>query len=454
MEFYDRKKELSYFRGLAQSKQLIVMYGRRRVGKTAIVKELLKTKKGIYFFVETQDKDSLLTFFSNTIAEQKGYNIKFSDWDSFFKYLLENFSLIVFDEFQNFERVDKSLFSKLQNIWDDSKTETTLILIGSYTGMMKKIFEDAKEPLFGRADNIINLRPFTFQDTYDMLKDFGYNIEQSVELYSVFDGIPKYLLYCRKKKDIYELINSLFLDDFAPLKEEGKNLLVGEFGSEHRGYFSVLAAIGTHAKTQGEIVDKSGLDKDKVGKYLFDLRKVYDICEKQQMVAGEKKKNNKYYIKDNFYKFWFGYIYSNYSLLQINPEKVFTIIKKTFKGYTGHIFERVCMEFLISRQMFKFTKIGRQWGRILTAPKGENTYEIDIVALDEDSGSIGFFECKWMDLGKGECLKILEELKEKSKHVDWRNGSRIEKFGLIGKKIKGKKELRAQGYLVWDLDDF
>ena len=197
MEFYDRKKELSYFRSLTQSKQLIVMYGRRRVGKTSIVKELLKTKKGIYFFVETQDKDSLLLFFSNTIAEQKGYNIKFSDWDSFFKYLLENFDLIVFDEFQNFERVDKSLFSKLQNIWDDSKTKTTLILIGSYTGMMKKIFEDAKEPLFGRADNIIDLRHFTFQDTYDMLKDFGYNIEQSVELYSVFDGIPIYLLVSR-----------------------------------------------------------------------------------------------------------------------------------------------------------------------------------------------------------------------------------------------------------------
>ncbi len=169
-----------------------------------------------------------------------------------------------------------------------------------------------------------------------------------------------------------------------------------------------------------------------------------------------QSRQNRYYIKDNFVKFWFRFIYPNLSFIE---EGIFSIdeIKKNYSTYLGRTFEKICFEFLIENMnllQFKFTKIGRQYGTILLAKKGENQYEIDWVVTNEETKEILFVDCKWKDLNEEEFGKILEKLKEKAKFVKWNNDDRKEYFGIIAKRIENKEKLINEGFLTFDLNDF
>ena len=164
------------------------------------------------------------------------------------------------------------------------------------------------------------------------------------------------------------------------------------------------------------------------------------------------KGRGNYTLSDNFFNFWFKFIWSNKECLEkVIFEDAYAIIEKDFNSYMGFVFENAAKQLLLKNKPFEFLKIGRQWGKV---PKSKETYEIDLVALNDDKKEIGFFECKWQDLTKNNALNILEKLKQKSKFVDWNLDNRKEHFGLIGKKIQDKEELKKQGFFAWDLDDF
>ena len=209
MKFYDRESELKYldkvYRASKKRSQMLVLFGRRRIGKTSLIEEFLKNRTGINFFVEVKDETLVLEELERTIsATDPKVSPVFKDFDDFFEYLFNHLGrqkfpfIFAFDEIQNFSRTTPVFYSKLQKYWDRYSNDSNLMLvcIGSYMGMMKRIFTDAKEPLFGRAEHTINLTKFSFQNTVVILLDQGItDPRRIIEIYGTVDGIPKYLRY-------------------------------------------------------------------------------------------------------------------------------------------------------------------------------------------------------------------------------------------------------------------
>lgn len=393
MNFFNRKKELAFLESQRQlnEKKMLVLYGRRRVGKTSLLKQAFPDAE--YFFVDTRSTETLLKDFSKKLIHGV-----YNSWEDFFKSLLEKKKIIIFDEFQNFAKIDQSVFSILQKVWDETDTNTTIIFCGSYVGIMKRIFEDAKEPLFGRSDYRIQLKSFSFMSAFDMLKSFGYSFEDTVIWYSVLGGIPHYLWRLKNKNNIEKDLNHLFFSDFAPLKEEGKNLLVGEFGSQHPGYFSVLKSISDKEIEMAEITDKSGLKNNTVAKYVSELVNYYDILEPVQDFFSRTNRGKRYRIKDKFLAFWFRFVYSNYDRVEFNPESAFLFTKENLMARVGYVFEdivRECLPMLHKQKLIPFLpeRIGKTWGKVPNQ-KGKS-YEIDIIG--EKQNQLLVIECKWRE---------------------------------------------------------
>ncbi|MCK5176413.1 MAG: ATP-binding protein [Candidatus Aenigmarchaeota archaeon] len=462
MKFYNRKKEIELLEQFSQKEgfKFIVVNGMRRIGKTRLLTEFLAKKDYAYIFVP---RDKTASVFLQDIAVD--LNIpEFTRISDLLKYLFDTKKYVFFDEFQNFHYMDKSIYSEFQKLIDEYKMKNKdifLFVSGSSYSLMKKIFVDYAHPLYGRSDLQINLEELEFSTVNIILEDIGIKkFEDQIRFFCVFGGIPKYYesLSWQKYRDFERCITDMFFEERTSiLMGEGKTLLISEFGAEYKIYFSVLEGIATGKTRLNEIASLFENKTNTASRYLDILRKEYGLVKRETPIIENPAKSRLgvYAIKNNFLKFWFAFV-KRYEQFyeQGRIEEVKNIFLKNHNSYVGYVFEDICKQFLISRQMFKFTKIGRQWGRIPKAPKGADTYEIDLVALDDDKSNIWFFECKWMDLNLNQSLNILEKLKEKSKSVNWRLDNRIEKFGLIGRKIKDKDKLLADGYLVFDLDDF
>jgi len=428
LKFYNREKEIENLKRVENlsktSAKMTVIIGRRRIGKTTLVKKAYE--KSIYFFVAKKSEALLCEEFKERI---ENFGIKvFGEFRSFYKlfeYLLEvsknrHFTLII-DEFQEFLNINSSIFSDMQNLWDSYKNEAkmNLILSGSIYSLMKKIFEDKKEPLFGRIDNKINLKPFNISTQKKIIKDSfkNYTKEDIFNFYILSGGVAKYVEYyvdnnALRLNDILDLIfneNSLLL-------EEGKNILIEEFGKEYAIYFSILMLISNSKTSRKEM--ESILGKN-IGGYLDRLERDYSIIKKiKPIFAKPNTKNVKYEIEDNFLNFWFRFIYKNKSAIEIeNYDYVKRLILRDFKTFSGKFLEKYFKEKL--KEEKNFSQIGSFWDR-----KNEN--EIDIVAINELEKKALIAEVK---LNK---TKInLNILKEKAKVLmPYLNGYEIEFKGF------------------------
>jgi len=456
--FIDRKNEIRILEDIynSDSSSLVVIYGRRRVGKTELSREFIKGKKAVYIFIEIKSEALIFKDLEESLGEILKIIPRINSWDDFFNLIFEQKEklIIVFDEFQNLSKVNPGIFSKFQRYWDLNHNESQhmFLIIGSYVGMIKKIFKDTKEPLFGRATMLFNLISFNFFDSYTFLNAFFYlETEDASKFYFLFGGVPKYLLLAGQMGtcDPIETFKRLFIDTKI-LTEEGKNILTLEFGSEHRSYFSILEAISSGNATPKEISDYTGLQPGAVSKYLYELVNNYEIVIREKPVIMSRARDTRYFLLDNFFNFWFRFIYRNSRLLEINPDKAFELIMKDINSYFGKAFEKLAAEFLIEMNRkgslhFEFMDIGRWWHR---------NEEIDIITLNREKKEISFFECKWSSLNAEEVEIILAELKRKAAMVKWHNARRKERFGIIAKDIKYKEKLKSMGYLVFDLRDF
>ena len=419
MKFYDRKREKEFLERLFKSdeKKLVVIYGRRRVGKTTLLKETFRDS--LYFFVDNRNCGDLLLDFSKRIS-----NAVYQSWEDFLKDLLRRDGIIVFDEFQNFLRSCPYVLSIFQKVWDEvDNSKLLMILCGSYSGMMKRIFTDGKSPLFGRADYMINLKPFRFVDTYRMLKDFGYSFEEIITWYAILGGIPKYLWLLKNKSSVENKLYEIFFDDFAPLKEEGKNLLILEFGKEHPGYFSVLKAIGNFEMDLSEIVSKSGLKPATAMKYISELRDYYGLIREVDNILVRKKRGRRYKISDFFLRFWVRFIYNQHDLMEINPDLAMKNTLKNLPQHIGLVFEDIVLDLLPIFQkngmLPNITRIGKGWIK----SKDNQQVEIDVVAESEEN--LILIECKWTN--KPVTKKDLENFLGKISAVP----SKKKKVGMI-----------------------
>ena len=282
MKFYNRiseLKELQKIQSLSfkDYSRMTVLTGRRRIGKTSLILKLVEEQPTIYLFVGRKNEATLCSEFIPIIRQSLNIFVpdEIRSFRSLFQYLMEVASTrpfnVVIDEFQEFYHVNPSIYSDMQYVWDlyRKRSKMNLIVAGSLYSLMQKIFQDKKEPLFGRADNIIKLSAFNLATLKEIIEDHhpGHTQDDLLALYTFTGGIPKYveLLCDNVKLDVHEMI-SFMVRENSPFIDEGKNLLVEEFGKNYATYFSILSAISGGMNTQAKIEVALG-DKN-IGGYL------------------------------------------------------------------------------------------------------------------------------------------------------------------------------------------
>ena len=388
MEFIDRENELKLLEGIRKrsekSATMTVITGRRRIGKTTLTLKAFEGHLFIYLFVVRKNEILLCQEFIEEIS--RGLKIEvlgeFNNFARLFEYLLvhsgsQPFTLVI-DEFQEFLNVNSSVFSEMQKLWDRYKptAKMNLILCGSVHSMMKKIFEDEKEPLFGRASERINLQPFSVDVLKDLLKTRFTDIKNKdiLAFYTITGGAARYVeLFC--DKEIYtfpQMINEVFREN-SLLIDEGKNVLIEEFGRDYAIYFSILSLISSSKTSRPEI--ESILQKD-IGGYLDKLENEYMVIRSvRPILAKPGGKIQRYAINDNFLSFWFRFVYKYRSAVEIGNYKYLqAVVKRDFDTYSGLFLEKYFREKIALSG--DYTAIGNYW------EKG-NRNEIDIVAIDD-----------------------------------------------------------------------
>ena len=419
MKFYNRKEELELLgKAVKKSPSFIVVRGRRRVGKTALILKVLEENKGIYLYVDDKKNEKeLLREFEQILKKELALPqyVKIDNWESLYEIIFSHGRIFAFDEFQRILNVNPSAINQLQKYWDTKgiNSKTCLILSGSNVGMVKKIFMESGAPLFKRATHELALRSFSFEATREMLRDLGMeDTEEQMRAHAIAGGIPYYcsILQGQKAVTFEAFLDAILLNKLSPLKNEARETMVESFGKDHPSYYAVVNAIAMGKSSKKEIADFAGIEATSIYPYLYDLRDLTDLIEYQVPITEEKpwkSRNGRFVLKDGFFRFWFTYIFKNMSWYEEgNFEGIKSEVSRTFEGFFGFSFERIAKEFLEKlnsegKLPAKFSKVGGWWNR-----KGE---DIDIVLLADDA--IMLVECKWGKNVDGK--EILGKLKMK-----------------------------------------
>ncbi len=411
MKFYDREEELkileSIYSQTDEYSKMTVVTGRRRVGKTLLVKNFAKDKRHLYFFISKKSESLLCSEFIEQIQEFTNEKVfgEIKNFAEVFELLLiyakkEKLVLII-DEFQEFYNINKSVYSEIQNLWDKYKFETkiNILFIGSVYSLMTKIFQNEKEPLFGRADRILYIKPFKVKVIKGILTDNdSYSKENLFHHYLITGGSPRYeeLLVNNKCFTFESMLDLIFSKD-SPFLYEGKNYLIEEFGKDYGIYFSIIELISQSKTSRSEI--ESILEKS-IGGYLEKLENEYDVIASVKPFGSKKNSRaQKYFIKDNFLKFWFRFVFKHASVIENgNFEYIKNVVRRDISTYSGKILENLFIELIADSG--EYGLIGNYW------EKG-NANEIDIVGLDDLHKKILFAEVKLS--GKRFSKAVLEQ---------------------------------------------
>ena len=405
MKFYNRTKEIKELRRMQgrdfdSRSKMTVITGRRRIGKTSLA---LRATQGeyptVYLFVSRKNEAALCEEFTHLITTTLGCYIpsEIKTFKSLFKILMElaktrKFNLII-DEFQEFCNINPSVFSDMQNIWDSYRNETrvNLLLMGSVYSMMHKIFESYHEPLFGRADAIIRLSGLGTETMKEILHDYrpDYTNDELLAFYTITGGVPKYIeLLCEDAELSIEGIFNYVVRENSPFVNEGRNLLIEEFGKDYGLYFSVLSCIASGINTQGAI--ESSLGGVSVAGHLKRLIEDYALIKRvRPIMAKPRSQSVQYEIIDNFLRFWFNYFDRNQTLVELNNfEHLRHIISSDYATFSGFALEKWFR--LKMMESHQYSDIGSWWER----KKGKEANEIDIVALTTDNNKAIVAEVK------------------------------------------------------------
>lgn len=389
MKFYNRESEqqkLEQWSSQAAGGQscLTMLIGRRRVGKTALLHHTFSAKPAkpaLYLFISRKSETLLCQEFMEQIRNQLKINVfgeprRLSEvLEILFQHAQSQPLTLILDEFQDIARVNAAVFSELQNLWDKYRPFMRLHLIccGSLYSLMTRLFQDSKEPLFGRADHRINLQPLKPAHISEMLQDQNrFTPENLLAWYTLSGGIPKYLEWLTQTDPGQDLWESL-INEHSLILEEGRYRLAEEFGAEQNTYFSILATIAAGKTSRSEI--ESVLEMS-IGPYLKRLETEFDIVERiRPVLASANSRQIKYRIQDAFLSFWFRFIYRYRSAVEIeNFAFIREAINRDFPTYSGPWLEQLVRKQLAASG--KYSLIGSYW-------EAGNKNEIDIVALNE-----------------------------------------------------------------------
>ena len=402
MKFYNRESEIAELRRIAalsfaDHARLTVVTGRRRIGKTSLVLKSFADAPVVYFFVPRKSEAALTAGFVEAASRELGIYvpIEIRNFSSLFRFLMELgqtkcFHLVI-DEFQEFLSVNPAIYSEMQDIWDRNKdtTRVNLVVSGSVYSLMNKLFQDKKEPLFGRADNIIRLNPFDTVTLKKILSDYapGYTNDDLLALYAFTGGVPKYLeLFCDNGALSRSKMIRYAARENSPFLEEGKNLLIEEFGKNYGIYFSILSALSCGITTQSNIENAIGTIS--ISGHLRRLVEDYNIIRRVRPILSKPQTQTvRYEIADNFLHFWFGHFDRNQSLIEMrNFNGLEKIIKQQYESWSGHILERYFRQQLA--ESGRYREIGAWW------ESRQDNNEIDLVALSLQGEHADVFEIK------------------------------------------------------------
>ncbi|HPN68564.1 MAG TPA: ATP-binding protein [Saprospiraceae bacterium] len=398
MRFYNRNKEIKKLKEIAFSSsnlaQFTVLTGRRRIGKTQLLLKAFEDQIYIYFFVSKKSEVLLCKDFVQELSSKLSVPIlgEVSSFTAILEYIFQlskkqTITLII-DEFQEFYTVNPSIYSDMQRLWDLNKETARLNLIvsGSVISLMHRIFENSKEPLFGRAQHFIRLQPFDTSTLKEILADHlpNYTSEDLLALYSFTGGVAKYveLLMDQKAYKKEAMIRCIASKDSIFISE-GKNVLIEEFGKEYMTYFSILSIISEGKNTRSQIEDQ--LTKEVSG-FLTKLEHDFQLIKRVTPILSSPTKHMKYFLEDNFLIFWFRFIYKYNHMTEIGSfDLLQQIIERDYAIFSGMMLERYFR--LQASESGNFTHIGSYWDR-----KGE--IEIDMILINDISKTIRFTEIK------------------------------------------------------------
>ena len=453
----DRERELRFIleKFNMKSSQLIILWGRRRVGKTYLLKEFCSRYPAIYFLATQGSKKDQLFQLSEAIAEFFNDSLlmikPFSEWQEVFVYLKEKrsqkFALII-DEFPYLINTDPAIPSIFQKGWDEylvNNDKIMLILNGSSISMMENEVLGASSPLYGRRTGQWKLEPFNLMDTAGFFPRA--KLIRLIEIYSVIGGIPYYALFFDPKLNIEENIKGKIIKKGEVLYEEVDFLLREEF-KEPRSYFPILSAIASGSHKFGEIASKTGMDKSNLTKYLAILDQLH-IAYREVPITEKypnKSKKGLYFIRDPFINFWFRFVQLN--LRHLEMEKIDFVwrekIAPEFDHYVSRNCEKIILNLLEQKRKsfpFEYERLGRYW---------DKNIEIDIMALDYEEKNVLLGEIKWQIKPLG--IKTLKLLKEKSEKIKILSDYR-KYFLLVSKSgfTPGLQKIAGENVQLFDL---
>jgi AAA+ ATPase superfamily predicted ATPase len=446
-QFVDRERELGLLeREWKNTPSLVVIYGRRRIGKTRLLVEFSRRKRAFFHTFMEGTKEAQVKSLAGELADffNDEVFLSFSDWYPLFKYLsgkIDEKTLLVLDEFTYAVKTDRGILSALQRVWDHglSSKPVMLVLSGSLMGMMEDEVLSHSSPLYGRRTAGFRLRSLGLFSSLRFFKAF----EEGLKLYMLLGGVPAYLIIASRYESAEEFVEREFLSPEGYFHDE-PYIVLSEL-RELRTYFSILSAMASGRRKPSEIATGAGLEGRRIYPYLETLMQL-GFVEKELPVA-RKEKRGLYRISDPMLMSWFSLVYSNRTGIEL---RTITLddVGETLQRIFSFRFEDVSKEFLIELNRnrglpFRFTKIGRWW------LKGE---EINLVAINEREKKALFVEVKWKELEEREARGILRDLKRKAELVGLEGWE--ESYGLVAKSVEGKDGLREEGFLVWDLKDF
>ena len=419
--FIGRDKELDALDRLYKSDkfEFAVIYGRRRVGKTALINHFIDGKKAIYFMgVESNEKQNLENFSKSIIEFSSGIQTEtsFSSYQAALEYtfrLAESERVILaIDEYPYVARASKSLASTLQMLIDKHKDNSKLMLIlcGSSMSYMEDHVLAYKAPLYGRRTAQMKILPFDFDECCTYLS--GSSEEDKAYIYGIVGGTPQYLLQINDKLSVEDNIKNTYLNPMSFLYEEPLNLLKQEV-REPAIYNAIITAVATGYSRMSEISAKVGESTTVCSGYLKNLIDL-GIIRKETPYGEKASKKTIYSIEDNMFYFWYRFVPDNASAIARGAENlVYKKIKSELNDYMGRVFEEICKQYLwkllLEGQMpIEFTSLGRWWGN---DPRKKAQTEIDIMG-EQDSNSAVFAECKWRN--ENVDLDVLETLIDRS----------------------------------------
>lgn len=435
MTFINREQELKTLEEKwgEKSPQFFIIYGKRRVGKTELIKNFIEDKNSIYFLADKRNEIEILKDlgrivgdkFKDKILERRG----FDNWIEVFEYLNDKASekiIIAIDEYPYLAENNKAVSSLFQKGWDEHLKENPnifLILCGSSISMMESETLIHKSPLYGRRTGQILLKPMNFEQSKKFFPKR--NFLEFMEIYSISGGMPAYLRELSGEERIREKYKKI-LDTSSYLYNEVEFILKEEL-REPKNYLAILRSIAWGKRKLGEIMNETGLEKSLINKYLTVLKNLH-LIEREVPITEknpQKSRQGLYRLADNFLRFWFQFVFPYKSEIEIgNLTEILRTFDERFNSLEAVTYEDVCKEFLPKRdsKVPQFERIGRWW---------EANEEIDLVGLNNETKEIVFGEAKWSNKKVG--VDIYKTLKKKSKEVDWFKKKRKEYFVLFSK---------------------